>query len=389
MKTILKVLLITLSCTFLTACQEEKTTLVTNNNDEIVTEISQVTSIKDIPEKEVIENETLEIAPLEKEETTNSTSQTITVSFAGDCILGSFKGQGGIIFENYYDENGYTWPFDGVRDVFENDDITFVNLECALTNQVQTADKEFSIKGKVEYVDCLLDGNVEVCNIANNHIYDCDRYTGLNETVDTLLKNDIGVCGEGQKFYTDCKGANMCFLGYRTFAVTDGLKNQVANDIYEARAQGSDIVIVEFHGGTEKEFYADPDQDEICRFAVDSGADIVVSSHPHVIQGFEVYNDKIIVHSMGNFVFGTNGHPKDTDTFIFQQEFIFDAENDTVTYGESTVIPCSVTSDSTRNNYQPMVYEFEGEDYKRVMHRLTEYSSPYEKTLPVFEFGGY
>lgn len=56
-----------------------------------------------------------------------------------------------------------------------------------------------------------------------------------------------------------------------------------------------------FHYGTEKENYSNSTQEVISRFAIDSGADIVVGSHPHVIQGIEEYNGKVICYSLGNF----------------------------------------------------------------------------------------
>ena len=60
-----------------------------------------------------------------------------------------------------------------------------------------------------------------------------------------------------------------------------------------------------------------------------------------------------------------------------------------IEYGESTIIPCSVSSDPTRNNYQPMIYEKDSEDYNRVLSRLKEYSSPYNYSLPILDLGGY
>lgn len=57
------------------------------------------------------------------------------------------------------------------------------------------------------------------------------------------------------------------------------------------------------------------------RKCVDWGADLVLGSHPHVLQGIELYQGKFIVYSLANFCFGGNRNPKDKDTMIFQQQF--------------------------------------------------------------------
>ena len=86
--------------------------------------------------------------------------------------------------------------------------------------------------------------------------------------------------------------------------------------------------------------------------AVDEGADLVIGSHPHVIQGYEKYNGRYIVYSLGNFCFGGNPNPSDKDCMIFQQTFTVTG-NDVATDDNINVIPCSISSVSNSNNYQP------------------------------------
>ena len=86
--------------------------------------------------------------------------------------------------------------------------------------------------------------------------------------------------------------------------------------------------------------------------AIDEGADLVIGSHPHVIQGYEKYNGRYIVYSLGNFCFGGNPNPSDKDCMIFQQTFTVTG-NDVATDDNINVIPCSISSVSNSNNYQP------------------------------------
>lgn len=376
-------------CLILVGCsskKEDEIEPLIDPNYSLITKTEENVSI----ETETVLEEKLEPITEEKEiETATSTNEpnVITISFAGDCTLGSFSGQGGKLFHDYYDEYGSSWAFQGVKEVFEKDDLTFVNLEGPLTNQVQTAVKQFPIKGKPEYVNCLLDGDIEVCNLSNNHIYDCGGNIGLNDTIAILDENGIGYCGEGTKYETNVKGVNICFLGYMSFGVSNSLKEKVASDILTAKESGSDIVIVEFHGGIERDYYSASDQEDMFRTTIDNGADVVIAAHPHVIQGIELYNGKVICYSLGNFSFGANCNPADKDTFIFQQQFIYDSIEGTITYGDSIIIPCSISSEKNCNTYQPTLLE--GEDYDRVMSRLKEYSSKYKNTIPILENGGY
>lgn len=80
--------------------------------------------------------------------------------------------------------------------------------------------------------------------------------------------------------------------------------------------------------------------------------DLVIGSHPHVIQGYEKYNGRYIVYSLGNFCFGGNPNSSDKDCMIFQQTFTVTG-NDVATDDNINVIPCSISSVSNSNNYQP------------------------------------
>ena len=131
-------------------------------------------------------------------------------------------------------------------------------------------------------------------------------------------------------------------------------------------------MIVIFHWGNEKEEVPDTNQMTLGRLAIDEGADLVCGHHPHVLQGIEEYKGKNIVYSLGNFCFGGNSYPSDMDSMIFQQTFTIDQDGvkaDNVT----NIIPCSISSDYSYNNYQPTPAE--GEEADRIMQKIEERSS--------------
>lgn len=291
---------------------------------------------------------------------------TVTISFAGDCSLGFAK--------DLPDRFGATWAkyapsdyFAGVQALFANDDITFVNLEGALTNQLQVAEKEFSVKGDPRYVSILTEGSVEVCNMVNNHINDCGK-NGVAETKKVLTQAGIFYSAQNEPAVMNVNGVNVCFLSYGCWLPKQEWKS-IEQSIAAFKATGA-VVIVHFHGGYEHTYQTCDFQRETCRHCVDCGADLVVMEHAHVVQGIEVYNNVPIVYGLGNFCFGLNGNPSDKDAYIFQATF------DKTGKLESTrVIPCLVSSVSNTNDFKP-TYAV-GTEYSRILEKLKGISTEF------------
>lgn len=300
--------------------------------------------------------------------------RTLTISFAGDCTLGGFKGQGGKnLFRDYYELYGNDYFFQNVRDIFERDDITYVNLEGALTPYKQVVEKKYPIKGEPEYVGALLNGSIEVVNLANNHTYDCGQ-AGYDSCRQLLAENGIAYCGELETCTLERNGIKTGFIGLNCWAMNKNLSQKLQTLISDLKNSGCDIVCVMFHGGIEYEYESNTTTESFAHDAIDHGADIVVGAHPHVVQGIEVYQGKIICYSLGNFSFGANKNPSDKDTFIFQQTFFVDNDG-TVSYGESNVIPCKLSSTDTKNDYCPTPQK--GAEYDRILQKLARCSQKY------------
>ena len=146
---------------------------------------------------------------------------------------------------------------------------------------------------------------------------------------------------------------------------------QVKSDIAKLKKDGADIIVAVFHWGNELERVPDDNQLMLAHLAIDEGADVVVGHHPHVLQGIDTYKGKTIAYSLGNFCFGGNYHPTEMDTMIFQQKFMIDTSKK-ITDSEINVIPCSVSSESDCNNYQPTILE--GDEAKMVRELIQERS---------------
>jgi poly-gamma-glutamate synthesis protein (capsule biosynthesis protein) len=113
-------------------------------------------------------------------------------------------------------------------------------------------------------------------------------------------------------------------------------------------------------------------QRTLARFTVDSGADLVLGAHPHVIQGIEVYNGRFIVYSLADFSYAGHSSPDDLDSFVFQQTFTF-IDGELQPDRDAAVIPLMQSSRRPIQNFQPTPAE--GEDAERIRQRMRLYSS--------------
>lgn len=308
---------------------------------------------------------------IESETDTEGEPAEILLSFTGDCILGTdefFAWDTGL--PAYYDLYGPEYFLKNVRSIFEEDDLTIVNMEGTLTEETTRVDKQFAFKGDPEYVKILTSSSVEAANVANNHSHDYGEKS-FQDTVQTLEENGIKTFGYDDVAILEVKGIRVGMFGI--YELDDHLERipQVKQDIAKLKDQNVDIIVAVFHWSNELVTVPDENQVTLAHLAIDEGADVVVGHHPHVVQGIDEYKGKTIAYSLGNFCFGGNTHPTEMDTFIFQQKFILDGKRN-ITGSEYKVIPCRVSSETTYNNYQPT--PLMGEEAKETMDKIEERS---------------
>lgn len=298
---------------------------------------------------------------------------SITVSMVGDCTLGTdVNFDQSTSFDAFYQmKNDPGYFFQNVKDIFTADDLTVANMEGTLTTSNDRQQKTFAFKGNPSYTEILTQGGVEATNLANNHSHDYGDQS-YEDTIQYLEAAGITTFGYDRTAVMDVKGIKVGLIGI--YELKDGLgrQQQVIDTIQEVKDQGAQVIIVSFHWGTEKSNIPDDIQKTLAHLAVDQGADLVVGHHPHVLQGIEKYQGKNIVYSLGNFCFGGNKNPSDKDTMIFQQTFT--VENGELVEDDVTnIIPCSLSSESSYNNYQPMVLK--GSEKERVLQKIEEFSA--------------
>ena len=297
---------------------------------------------------------------------------SLTLSVVGDCTLGTDEYfDYDTSLNAYYENYGADYFMANVKSIFSKDDLTIANFEGTLTESTEREDKQFAFKASASYANILTAGSVEAVNTANNHSHDYGEES-FNDTLKALDTANILHFGYDETAVTEVKGVKVGLVGIYELNDHLGREEQLKQNIAKVKQDGAQLIVVIFHWENEKEEVPDENQKTLGHLAIDEGADLVCGHHPHVLQGIEEYKGKNIVYSLGNFCFGGNAYPSDMDTIIFQQTFTIDqngVKDDNVT----NIIPCSISSDSDYNNYQPTPAE--GEEATRIMQKIQKRSS--------------
>lgn len=296
--------------------------------------------------------------------------RTLVLTATGDCTFATdVNASRDLGFVAYAERYGTDWFFADVRDIFEEDDLTLVNFEGTLSERGTREMKQFAFRGDPEYVNILTSSSVEAANLANNHSMDYGEIS-LEDTKKYLKDAGVVYCrGEEDVAITEINGIKVGLVGINY--LNDVMKTELKSALAKAKEKGAELIILSIHWGVEKATEPNDEQIEAAHTAIDCGADLVIGTHPHVLQGFEKYKGKYICYSLGNFSFGGNNAPSDMDTAIFRQTFTLRGK-DVVNDDNTEIIPCRISSTDGYNNYRPIPAS--GEKRERIVKRLTEYT---------------
>lgn len=278
----------------------------------------------------------------------------ILITAIGDCTLGTdvtfgYESTLPAIIDAHNGDLSYI--FKGVHGITATDDLTIANLEGTFTTSNTRSPKTFAFKGPPEYAKILTLGSIEAVNVSNNHIYDYYE-NGFNDTIKVLDSEGRVWFGEGTSKIFTVKGIKIGLSGY-AFSVNE---TQLARDI-SALKTITDIVVVNFHWGEERSYWPNSEQKNLARFSIDCGADMVIGHHPHVLQGIEIYKNRLIDYSLGNFAFGGNQNPEDKRTMLLQGKFTMDEKG--IKHFDAKIIPARISSVNWINDYQPAILQDE------------------------------
>lgn len=243
----------------------------------------------------------------------------VSMAAVGDMMFG---GSSQPVMEQY----GYDHPFATTRHILQAADLTIGNLETPLTDRGEPiTEKQFLFRnppGKV--APALKRAGFDIVSLANNHTLDYGA-EGLRDTMEALQLHGVRYHGAGinskearkPALFELPNGQTAGFLAYScTFpeefwasAERAGTafchEQHVRADVAGLVAQQLDIIVVSFHWGAERTKELRPYQSLLAHAAIDSGADLVLGHHPHILQAVEHYREGLILYSLGNYTFGS------------------------------------------------------------------------------------
>ena len=273
------------------------------------------------------ETEILTLGEAQSQEETPETEEAgsqnpaVHLLFAGDILLSShvttaYDNAGGI---NGVLDEGYRGEISGA-------DIFMANQEFPFSGRGSAApDKQFTFRLSPSRVSMMNEIGVDIVTLANNHSLDY----GTDALVDTCTALDgagIRYVGAGpdmnrarQLETMEVNGRTIGFLGAsRVYPDANWVANSkkpgmvsgydptiLLEEVKKAR-ESCDYVVVYVHWGVERDEKPQEYQRVLGKKIIDAGADMVIGSHPHVLQGIEYYNGKPICYSLGNFIFGSS-----------------------------------------------------------------------------------
>lgn len=252
---------------------------------------------------------------------------TVKIRAVGDTMLGT----------NFPDDmlpRNDTSPLTQINPLIKGADITFANYEGTLCNGRHSRKCDGAIGGCYafrsprRFAGFLKDAGFDLISLANNHILDFGE-TCRDQTEKSLDEAGLlwsGRLGTVARF--EHNTIKFSFIAFHAAQHTNStLDIDLANQMIKAEKSLGRLVIVSFHGGAEgvealhtpktTQYFMGENRGDVRRFArasVDAGADLILGSGPHVVRGMEIYKDRLIAYSLGNFatykafnIWGFNG----------------------------------------------------------------------------------
>jgi poly-gamma-glutamate synthesis protein (capsule biosynthesis protein) len=217
----------------------------------------------------------------------------------------------------------FSFPFLKIADYLKEADIVFGNLEGPISDKGIKSGSIYSFRADPKNIEGLTFAGFDILSLANNHVFDYGR-EALEDTFLRLKAAGINYIGAGfnekeafSPVIKEVNGTKIGFLAYtnlgpETWKATEensGIAwiqkkdfDKVRKDIEASKSQ-VDVLIVSLHAGEEYQKTLNQFQIDFAKMAIESGADLVVGHHPHVVQPNEKYGNGYIFYSLGNFVF--------------------------------------------------------------------------------------
>lgn len=265
----------------------------------------------------IADGETIEIDSV-KNEVEIPNDVTINLSVIGDIMCHNTQ------YDDAY-ENGvydFSYVFDDIREKLSSSDFTVGNLETTFAGSKRGYSSYPQFNTPESLGLAIKDAGIDLVSTANNHSLDTG-YSGIESTIDFLDQYKILHTGtykseeaRNQTTIAEIKGLKVAFLSF-TYG-TNGIPvpvgkeycinliddNFIIDRLNLAKQENPDIICVFMHWGEEYQLTPNSEQTRLANLLFDNGANIILGSHPHVLQKMENTDKGFVIYSLGNFVSG-------------------------------------------------------------------------------------
>lgn len=243
-------------------------------------------------------------------------SDTLTIGLTGDVMLGR-------TLDSIISQRGYNYPWGDVLPLMKKTDLNIINLETTLTYSQKAEIKVFNFKTSPDKSQSLVNANVGIANLANNHILDFSN-EGLLETIATLDKAGIKHVGAGinsvaasSPVVITKNGIRVGVLGFTDneqrwkadtqpginyIDLEDNAEKEKILDAIEILRREVNIIFVSIHWGPNMRETPSTDFIRLAHAMIDRGANVIHGHSAHILQGIEYYNKNLILYDTGDFV---------------------------------------------------------------------------------------
>ncbi|HSM80895.1 MAG TPA: CapA family protein [Nodosilinea sp.] len=252
--------------------------------------------------------------PLDPEPPAPEPPVALTIKAVGDIIPGTD-------YQRYRLPDDWQYLFRSIQYHLGEADITFGNFESTLTEVPHSAKdtrsaNTFAFRTPPWYASVLKEAGFDVLSVANNHSMDFFEQ-GFADTIAHI--EAAGMKAVGRKdtiLYVEAGGQTVAFIAFSNYAEHNRVQDvEGAIALVQTASAQADIVVVSFHAGKEgtgatvtrdqDELFFSENRGNVVRFSravIDHGADLVLGHGPHVPRALELYNNKLIAYSLGNFL---------------------------------------------------------------------------------------
>lgn len=238
----------------------------------------------------------------------------VTFCFIGDIFPANLNLTVGYGVANEFKQHSGDRWFNSIRELTNNCDFVCGNIEAPLIDNDNSHNMAFA--GNATFAQFLKSVGVNILSVANNHILEYG-FEGFTQTLTNLRKNNIVSIGHLDKGVSQLRviEKNSSRIGIVAYNDVHDIElkdtysylsdSNIDFDLERFELVDVDYKIASVHWGWREEYINYPSYQTIqsARKMVDKGFDIIVGHHPHVVQPIEIYKDKLIIYSLGNFLF--------------------------------------------------------------------------------------